>query len=896
MSTSRLGITLMCYWNGRVSNGPSGIFYEGATPKPIRVSCEITYNELLDKIYGITGFDKLQFTLKIICRYPACREFIAVPIEDDDSVDIVFDVARQPETNCLELYVEKVPIPVDNTPNVVNLLQVDDQVDDAENDQSSDAIAMEVDNQAVAGALDCTDIPVNNAISCPKTDDETSVQTNNKNDTQHLDNHPVLRRTSKRPTARTRDINKQKPAEAAKRDGGADSFLDPGPIDKSILLLQDQHRSEAIWNGQDPGVIKCRQMSGAMMRDWKFDPRLQPYVIQSGFYEFHKLGFIPLDWPLLTALVERWRQETHTFHFPVGESTITLQDVSVLLGIRVHGPAVTGKSDLPWDDLCEELLGIRPDPGVLHGSTIKLSWLRTHLRDPPPDAGEETLRHYARAYLLGLISGVLFTDKSGSAIQLKFLPLLRDFSNTGQLSWGSAALAFLYRELCRATKTGAIEMSGPLILLQLWAWEHLHFGRPEKFGPQIQNSSAPECKISGEGVPVAMAVRVDEEELCTGPLGCRWRSPVIRRDNPIRALFLYRDQIDQLTEDQMIWQPYTSESLATVSDICVRDQHVWRTVAPLICFDIIEWHHPERVLRQFGIRQGIPEHCDTDARLHSIDRRGKHTHDWEHYHRHYLELWEARESTTVVGEPVEAPMQYHDPYMEWYRRITRRLITPLTQRSHKCFQSASGTAHLLVQSLTNIHSRCTTALLSASSDDALPTLHDIQSVCNRILALIGETRHLQVRPTSVPAGETAIRTMLPFPAAASVLDRDLQLNYEKPAPSYDAPLKVRLKNPTTKRRGRSKDDGSQARGTVTGRLQVENEVDELQCVSSEECPVVNILPEGEIVADSTVLSPDMDSNKKKSQETESIPNDDTCSPPKKKKSAHCDDASADGRT
>ncbi|CAN0899468.1 Serine/threonine-protein phosphatase 7 long form homolog [Linum grandiflorum] len=598
-------------------------------------------------------------------------------------------------------------------------------------------------------------------------------------------------------------------------------------------------------NIQDPGVIKCRQMSGAMMRDWQFDPRLRPYLIQSGFYEFHKLGFIPLDWPLLTALVERWRQETHTFHFPVGESTITLQDVAVLLGLRVHGPAVTGKSDLPWGDLCEELLGVRPDPGVLHGSTVKLSWLRTHLRDPPPDADEETLQHYARAYLLGLISGVLFTDKSGSAIQLKFLPLLRDLSNAGQLSWGSAALAFLYRELCRASKTGAIEMSGPLILLQLWAWEHWLFGRPEKFSSHIHNSSTPECKIPGE------------EALFTGPLGCRWRSPVIRRDNPIRALFLYRDQIDQLTEDQMIWQPYTSESLATVSDICLRDQHVWRMVAPLICFDIIEWHHPERVLRQFGIRQGIPELCDTDARLHSIDRRGKHTHDWEHYHRQYLKLWEACESSVVVGEPAEAPMQYHDPYMEWYRRITRRLITPLTQRSHKCFQPASGTAHLLVQSLTNIHSRCTTALNSASTDDALPTLHEIQSVCNRVLALIGETRHLQARPTSVPVGETA---------AAVVMDGDLQL-------SYDTSVKARSKNAVIKRRGRNKGVDSQTGGTVTGRLQVENE---LECVSSEDCPASNLLPEGEIVADS--------------QETRSGPSDETCSPRKKnKKSADCND-------
>ncbi|CAL1385177.1 unnamed protein product [Linum trigynum] len=877
MTTSRQGVTLMCYWNGRMANGPNGILYEGATPKPIRVGCEMKYEELLDKIYIITGFDKLQFALKIICRYPACREFIPVPIEDNESIDIVFDVARQPETNCLELYVEKVPITTDDQANASAeaLLQVNDEVGVFSEDNqllSGDAMAIEVDEQALVGALDCSY-------------GVASVETN-ENGLQHVDNHRVESRASKGTAGRSRDVKKQRPAEAVEWNAGAYSFLDPGPIDKSVLVLQGQHRSEAIWNGQDPGVVKCRQMSGSMMRDWKFDPRLRPYLIQSGFHEFHKLGFIPLDWPLLTALVERWRQETHTFHLPVGESTITLQDVAVLLGLRVHGPAVTGKSDLQWDELCEELLGVKPDPGVLHGSTVKLSWLRTHLREPPPDADEETLLRYARAYLLGLISGVLFTDKSGSAIQLKFLPLLRDLSCTGQLSWGSATLAFLYRELCRASKTGASEMSGPLILLQLWAWEHWHFGRPEKFGVQMHTASASESKVLGEELSVAAAARINEDPLSPGPLGSRWRSPVIRRDNPIRALFLYRDQIDQQTEDQMIWQPYTSELLATLPDICLRDQQVWRTVAPLICFDIIEWHHPERALRQFGLRQGIPEHCDTDSKLHAIDRRGKHTHDWEHYHRRYLDLWEAREATIVGGEPEEGPMQYHDPYMEWYRRITRRLITPLTQRSHKCFQPASGTSHLLVQSLTNIHSQCTNALDSFSSDEAMRTLQGIQAVCNRVLELIGETRHLQLRPTD----EETTTTSTTYSRPPSTADRASQRNYEKPGPSSLASVKAkRSKNESSKRRGRSKDDDNsgqdaQAEAEATTVTFVVHDVkngveDESQCMSSEESPANS---------EAAVASLKIDSNELlQPQETESGPRSDTCTPNKKRKSENC---------
>ena len=56
----------------------------------------------------------------------------------------------------------------------------------------------------------------------------------------------------------------------------------------------------------------------------------------------------PYDLSLISALVDRWRPETHTFHMPFGEMSVTLQDVSMLTGLLISGELI-GPSVTPDD-------------------------------------------------------------------------------------------------------------------------------------------------------------------------------------------------------------------------------------------------------------------------------------------------------------------------------------------------------------------------------------------------------------------------------------------------------------------------------------------------------------------------------------------------------------------
>ncbi|MFQ6630089.1 hypothetical protein Gotur_007767, partial [Gossypium turneri] len=117
-------------------------------------------------------------------------------------------------------------------------------------------------------------------------------------------------------------------------------------------------------------------------------PLVENYLREVGFWHVATVGRgCKLDPKLISALIERWRPETDTFYLPYGECTITLEDVSLQLGLPVDGYPVTGSvQSSDWGAVCYELLGAIPEK--IDGGRIEMGWLRDTFPDPDDDSTE----------------------------------------------------------------------------------------------------------------------------------------------------------------------------------------------------------------------------------------------------------------------------------------------------------------------------------------------------------------------------------------------------------------------------------------------------------------------------------------------------------------------------
>ncbi|MBA0779927.1 hypothetical protein Gotri_004097, partial [Gossypium trilobum] len=189
-----------------------------------------------------------------------------------------------------------------------------------------------------------------------------------------------------------------------------------------------------------------------------------------------------------STFIERWRPETHTFHLPCGECTITLEDVQLQLRLPVDGSVLTKSvQSADWRAICYDILGTILDN--IYGGWIEMGWLRDTFLEPRNDSTEVERIQYVRAYILEIIGGYLMPDLSRNLVHMRWLLKLVDFRAVGELSWGSTVLETLYLEMYGATPPNRAKMEGCLSLLQSWVWFRFPFLRHRVNHPYIYSYS-----------------------------------------------------------------------------------------------------------------------------------------------------------------------------------------------------------------------------------------------------------------------------------------------------------------------------------------------------------------------------------------------------------------------
>ncbi|KAE8804606.1 mutator protein [Hordeum vulgare] len=319
-----------------------------------------------------------------------------------------------------------------------------------------------------------------------------------------------------------------------------------------------------------------------------------------------------------------------------------------------------------WRQQMEALIGMSPqEPEVEDGGKkdrvpagAPFTWIAANFAYCPEDADDEVIQRYARVYMWYVISRTIFADGTGKNAPWMWLKALTVFDN--KFSWGSAALAYLYRQLddaCRRmTKDGGV--GGCMLLLSVWSWERLPVGRPK---------SSQWNTWDDHDNPVRQPTWAYKWDL------------VSEVASEVNLLYKqYTNEMDSLTPEQVEWEPYGvgpnfgDAHTFELNPLCVQERHLWLMRCPLICNWAVEFHLPHRVMRQFGYFQPHPpELVDTDTQLHRLDRRRQRKiKDWQKHHKSYVASTRVEICPPAYEEDIlEEPTEYDALAQSCYNKL-----------------------------------------------------------------------------------------------------------------------------------------------------------------------------------------------------------------------------------
>ncbi|XP_071678345.1 uncharacterized protein [Lolium perenne] len=367
----------------------------------------------------------------------------------------------------------------------------------------------------------------------------------------------------------------------------ARSLLDP--------LIDQKHRASHL--EAKPQSLEPLQTRNPK-KNWMIHPEWEDRLKWAGLLHFARLveardhiSRLNYDAALITCLVDRWRPETHTFHFRWGEMEPTLEDVSMLLGLSSAGePIGPLEETVGWmHSMDGRFHGVRDDVGPMtfeaHGP--HQAWLHEFQIEqfgfPGVPMTAVQITRSLEPYLMWVLGKTMFMDNHGNTISARYITIAREIAEATeaehitQRSWGSAVLAATYRGMCKAcqlTSQGSGIVGFPP-LLQIWSWARFPIGRPE---------------ISGGYWPTVELYDADRIDMPT--FGSLWTSR--KRcfgHNQLRNCYpAFTEQFDLLLESDVNWEPYSEDHRdeaypGGISNMCTRDWAYWMTNVKII-FDI----------------------------------------------------------------------------------------------------------------------------------------------------------------------------------------------------------------------------------------------------------------------------------------------------------------------
>ncbi|KAK2408618.1 protein MAINTENANCE OF MERISTEMS [Trifolium repens] len=414
-----------------------------------------------------------------------------------------------------------------------------------------------------------------------------------------------------------------------------------GPSDLSLLHEYHKHRANQIWectNSEAPILKKVMRSvaNGKKVINLPKLPRTRAY-----------------DW--FWKAIEA--TETNTFHLPIGEVAITLDDIQCLLHLPITGRFLH-HSRMRKDeamDLLKRHLGVEEEIILLNFKTTKgchikynqLQAIYVQNKDAALAAEKENKpmeeivfyrERCIKAFLLYLVCCTIFSNKSQNYCDVVYLQYFEDLAEVGNWNWGAAALVYLKAYMAKSCKklgkrTGL--MAGYMSLLQGWVISHM---------PRMS----------------VWKLATNWKE--TLPYNAKYEPGQGHRDQAA-----YREHLDNMQMSDFVYTPYTAHrQVRPLIDVC------WFS-GWLRCGGDTSTHLPERVLRQYGYIQTIPRPPAAAAPSGlAVDKIGQV----------FMEEMEERLiDQEMRGAAVENPWDHQLGYIAWYYKVSHPKMLRLEAHS-----------------------------------------------------------------------------------------------------------------------------------------------------------------------------------------------------------------------